>query len=718
MRLFLRENNKQNFPVRGFFVTIKDMLFGRKTLFSAVTILSIVGYGIFVFAAAPLGGYAPGETLDPIDCSPGDTDCKVKMFLSTTLPGSIDVKYEQTDDFLGLGIPAAGQTWDAGTGGVSLIATIDGTLTGGFKNQTHVGYLTLGGPGATANMMAFYDDINDESSVTLDTSNLNGDGASIEISAKSSGSNIRFLFNGSNTYTFPTTNPSSGEVLGYTGANQLGWVAGSDLVIGGAINGSASNQVLFTNTSGILSQSSGFNFDDATKAFSVGDLLVSANGTIFSLDDSTGDIQARTNEAFNVYAVANSSPYLSVDIANSTYLFGALGNGNETHLSINDNNGRVFLGTHPFGNPNASYLNIDPLNVATSLVMPFGYTGIGAPGIGNGTSISIDDYANKSIYLNADQVRVVGNNQTRISLILDNINDLYILGDGNNVVNSTAIKVDDVAKVVTAVAGTGFVVSDTSSNTIVDVSTQFSAITLGGSAWNSGLKIDSPSSMAQLGDVFSSGNGTVLKVDDTSMAITFDYATDRYTFPVGDGTTDYLLATDGSGQLFWQDPTMVPSDQSLKSNINTLLYGLDTLMQLNPVSYTMNSTGKEQIGFIAQDVESLIPELVGEVANSKKGLAYGQMTAVIVKSVQEMNLKITDIENFASAENTTFLQNLIAWLGDTANGLTTLFAGQVNTHELCVDGQCLNQDDVRQLIELKNQMHRGISDGFGYGYGN
>jgi len=53
----------------------------RKILLTLFTILSIVGYGAFVFAAPSLGsgGFIPGETLNP-DCMPGDTlyDCKVQ----------------------------------------------------------------------------------------------------------------------------------------------------------------------------------------------------------------------------------------------------------------------------------------------------------------------------------------------------------------------------------------------------------------------------------------------------------------------------------------------------------------------------------------------------------------------------------------------------------------------------------------------------------------
>lgn len=92
------------------------------------------------------------------------------------------------------------------------------------------------------------------------------------------------------------------------------------------------------------------------------------------------------------------------------------------------------------------------------------------------------------------------------------------------------------------------------------------------------------------------------------------------------------------------------SDKRLKQNINTLDYGLETLMQLNPVSYEWNaaaytelSTQKElssnmqgtQVGFIAQEVEALIPEVVKEVKDGYKALEYHNLTAVIVQAVKE-----------------------------------------------------------------------------------
>ena len=54
----------------------------RKGFMVIVACLSIIGYGYFVFAAAPSGGYNPGQTLNP-DCAPTDTDCLIKPSLTT-----------------------------------------------------------------------------------------------------------------------------------------------------------------------------------------------------------------------------------------------------------------------------------------------------------------------------------------------------------------------------------------------------------------------------------------------------------------------------------------------------------------------------------------------------------------------------------------------------------------------------------------------------------
>lgn len=84
------------------------------------------------------------------------------------------------------------------------------------------------------------------------------------------------------------------------------------------------------------------------------------------------------------------------------------------------------------------------------------------------------------------------------------------------------------------------------------------------------------------------------------------------------------------------------SDRRLKENIVDLSFGLDDLLKLRPVSYNMigDKTKKKHLGFIAQEVEKVIPDAVFKNPNSKyMGLQYIEFTSVITKAVQEFYQK-------------------------------------------------------------------------------
>jgi hypothetical protein len=46
-----------------------------------------------------------------------------------------------------------------------------------------------------------------------------------------------------------------------------------------------------------------------------------------------------------------------------------------------------------------------------------------------------------------------------------------------------------------------------------------------------------------------------------------------------------------------------------------------------------------QLGFIAQEVESVLPELVSTDAEGYKGVAYAHLTALLAEAVKELNAK-------------------------------------------------------------------------------
>jgi hypothetical protein len=83
------------------------------------------------------------------------------------------------------------------------------------------------------------------------------------------------------------------------------------------------------------------------------------------------------------------------------------------------------------------------------------------------------------------------------------------------------------------------------------------------------------------------------------------------------------------------------SDARLKEDIVGCGYGLDTILALEPVSFKWRATGEEDAGFIAQQVQAVIPEAVPYVTDDEM-FAYKDtpIVAALVKAVQELSAKV------------------------------------------------------------------------------
>jgi len=85
------------------------------------------------------------------------------------------------------------------------------------------------------------------------------------------------------------------------------------------------------------------------------------------------------------------------------------------------------------------------------------------------------------------------------------------------------------------------------------------------------------------------------------------------------------------------------SDISYKENIEDISYGLNTIKALQPRKYTVTCDGSTDIGFIAQEMEKVVPEVViGK--EGEKGITYGNLTAVLVKGIQELEARVATLE--------------------------------------------------------------------------
>lgn len=106
----------------------------------------------------------------------------------------------------------------------------------------------------------------------------------------------------------------------------------------------------------------------------------------------------------------------------------------------------------------------------------------------------------------------------------------------------------------------------------------------------------------------------------------------------------------------WVNYTTV-SDGRLKTNVQPVTHGLDIVNQLNPVFYDWDRRNpkatsfedKHQVGFIAQEVEKVLPEVVNKGEDSYRSLEYGKIVSVVVAAVQELYKELMNIKEEQAA---------------------------------------------------------------------
>ena len=110
---------------------------------------------------------------------------------------------------------------------------------------------------------------------------------------------------------------------------------------------------------------------------------------------------------------------------------------------------------------------------------------------------------------------------------------------------------------------------------------------------------------------------------------------------IGNDYSAPLLKIDTSGNCIAKGEVTAHSDKRLKSDIKPL----EVRGELNPVTYVKD--GKESIGFIADEVKEVYPELVIEDdATPEKYLTlnYAQLTAVLYAEIKELKKEIAELK--------------------------------------------------------------------------
>ncbi len=113
---------------------------------------------------------------------------------------------------------------------------------------------------------------------------------------------------------------------------------------------------------------------------------------------------------------------------------------------------------------------------------------------------------------------------------------------------------------------------------------------------------------------------------------------------VGIGTNNPVQRLDVYGSVRALGPACLTSDKRLKDDVKPIEFsGLEKIARLKPVSFIWkkpvdDSMKGEQFGFVAQDVEPILPQIVQTAPNEEKikSLKYDEFIPVLTKAVQEL----------------------------------------------------------------------------------
>lgn len=117
----------------------------------------------------------------------------------------------------------------------------------------------------------------------------------------------------------------------------------------------------------------------------------------------------------------------------------------------------------------------------------------------------------------------------------------------------------------------------------------------------------------------------------------------------------------GEGYTWSMVGNYIGSDIALKKNIKSIDGALDLVKKLNGVRYQYIDVASEKdssskisngyrLGFVAQEVEKVLPEVVKEMHDGTKSIAYTDLIAVLVESIKEQQNQIDVLKKVVSSQ--------------------------------------------------------------------
>jgi hypothetical protein len=170
------------------------------------------------------------------------------------------------------------------------------------------------------------------------------------------------------------------------------------------------------------------------------------------------------------------------------------------------------------------------------------------------------------------------------------------------------------------------------------------------------------------------------------------------------------LSSDANGAI-----VCTLSSQKYKTNIQDLSFDINKFLSLNPKSFDWNTSTinfvpgeKGSVGFIAEEVNTVFPEIVRYKNGQPEGIKYELLPVYLFKVVKDLILGFTEKVKASLNELGIIIENGVTKIKE-------IFTEKITTKQICLEGDdgetiCLDKNQLKELLNRSGGSYTTISN--------
>jgi hypothetical protein len=211
------------------------------------------------------------------------------------------------------------------------------------------------------------------------------------------------------------------------------------------------------------------------------------------------------------------------------------------------------------------------------------------------------------------------------------VNNLFASGTISGNIGTSGAPITDLFVSNITISGTGLILTTpTTANSLVNKAYVDGQITGANITANQVRTISTATNASHFITFVDSNNGSLTAENMfTDAGISYNPSTNNLTV---------------TGDVF-ADDFDTTSDATLKENVVTVADALQKVLALRGVNYNRIGKNKLELGLIAQEVEQVVPEVVGENEDGKKTVSYGNIVGLLIEAIKELSNEIDRLKS-------------------------------------------------------------------------